>query len=617
MRTSIVKPWGGLLLAMSLVVSAGHARPSLEQTALHGGSALRQEFERGVDELAVDLQMLDAALTSAPLDDARHAFRAARSAYKHQEALLEYYSPSTVSVLNGPAEEEDDETPPRPLGQAAAFQRVEQRLFGRDALADNDRTAAREDTQLMLRLVTHFRTLTTSIDVSNVQMLDAARLELARVSTLWIAGVDSDDSGDAIHESADALEGIRVLVDIALSPSESQAAHQRLKELRSTLVSAVMHLRADADVRTMNRLAFIADDAPAIGRAILDARRLLAPVHTSLRSVWRPTAPTLFAAGAFDVTAYSPDFALTPDSTVVALGERLFNDPRLSGPQTRSCASCHVPRLAFTDGVAQQTAVSGQGRVARNTPTLLNAALQPTLFNDSRALNLEAQVGVVLASPSEMASSADMAARRLDQDSTYRKAFVRSVHVTAVTPTALRAVLAAYVRSLVILDSRFDRAVRGDTLAISAQERRGFTVFMGKGRCGTCHFAPLFSGVMPPTFTTSEPEIIGVPVKFDTLHAVLDYDEGRGGVDGNAEHRHAFKVPTLRNIGRTGPYMHNGAFSTLEQVVDFYNRGGGVGIGVDIPSQTLSSRPLQLTGAERLDLVAFLKSLTDLAPAAQ
>ncbi|MDB4916969.1 MAG: cytochrome-c peroxidase, partial [Gemmatimonadetes bacterium] len=193
----------------------------------------------------------------------------------------------------------------------------------------------------------------------------------------------------------------------------------------------------------------------------------------------------------------------------------------------------------------------------------------------------------------------------------YRAAFKRMTRSAAITPNALRATLAAYVRSLVVLDSRFDAAVRGDVRALTAKERNGFTVFMGKGRCGTCHFAPLFGGALPPAFVTSEPEIIGVPTRPDTSHAVLDEDQGRAGVDGIPEHQHAFTVPSLRNVERTAPYMHNGAFATLEQVVDFYNRGGGAGVGAHVPRQTLSTTPLHLTVGEQRDLVAFLKALTD------
>jgi cytochrome c peroxidase len=244
----------------------------------------------------------------------------------------------------------------------------------------------------------------------------------------------------------------------------------------------------------------------------------------------------------------------------------------------------------------------------------VNAGFQPTLFHDSRVGSLEAQAQAVLASPAEMGSSEDRAAQALATDTSYREAFARALRQPperAVTGRAVRAALAAYVRSLDALNSRFDRAVRGDTAALTQDERRGFTVYMGKARCGVCHFLPLFYGTMPPDFVSSEPEIIGVPAQPDTQHARLDPDPGRAGFDMELTHTHAFKVPTLRNVALTAPYMHNGVFKTLDAVIDFYNRGGGTGIGAQVPGQTLPARKLRLTAVERKDLRAFLEALTD------
>jgi cytochrome c peroxidase len=182
-----------------------------------------------------------------------------------------------------------------------------------------------------------------------------------------------------------------------------------------------------------------------------------------------------------------------------------------------------------------------------------------------------------------------------------------------VTPLRLRVALAAYLRSLQALDSRFDRAVRGDTLALATAERRGLTVFVGKGKCGTCHFVPLFSGVIPPTFIEAEPEVIGVPDRPTTSAGALDADVGRYAIDRIEPHRHAFKTPTLRNVALTAPYMHNGVYRTLEQVVDFYDRGGGHGIGAAVDNRTLPTTRLRLTTTERRDLVSFLRALTDTA----
>ena len=210
-----------------------------------------------------------------------------------------------------------------------------------------------------------------------------------------------------------------------------------------------------------------------------------------------------------------------------------------------------------------------------------------------------------------MQSSPRLAVSRLQLSASYRSEFrdAFASHSDSITELSLRVALAAYVRSLTALDSRFDRAVQGDGSALSPAERAGFNVFMGKGRCGTCHFAPLFNGTMPPSFTTSEPEIILSPRS--PLHRnTVDADPGRFAVDHVAEHRFAFRVPTLRNVAVTAPYMHNGAFATLEDVVDFYDRGGTPAPSHG-PSPTLSAEPLHLTSGEKRALIAFLDALTD------
>ncbi|MEO8000092.1 MAG: cytochrome c peroxidase, partial [Gemmatimonadaceae bacterium] len=387
--------------------------------------------------------------------------------------------------------------------------------------------------------------------------------------------------------------------------------------LRDTILAAQLALQGDSNTLQTDRFRFIATHGAAIGRGINRLRVASNSIDTTLRAVWRSRAATVFDADAFDATAYAPTFAMQPTGELIALGERLFRDPRLSGPGTRSCATCHVPALAFTDARPRHSAMGSDRRMlSRNTPTLLNVALQPNFFADGSAATLEDQIRIVLSSPMEMASSPELAAQRISADTAYRSAFTRlktGSDSNAIAEASLRSVLATYIRSLVTLNSRFDLAMQGNAGAITDQERRGFNLFMGKARCGTCHFAPLFSGVAPPAYLKSDPEIIGVPIHADTARAVIDPDVGRAGVDNMAVHRHAFNVPTLRNIARTAPYMHNGAYATLEQVVDFYNRGGGIGIGATVPLQTLSSRPLHLTVEEQRDLIAFLKTLNDRA----
>jgi cytochrome c peroxidase len=153
--------------------------------------------------------------------------------------------------------------------------------------------------------------------------------------------------------------------------------------------------------------------------------------------------------------------------------------------------------------------------------------------------------------------------------------------------------------------------MRGSKDQLGPAEKNGFNLFMGKAKCGTCHFAPLFNGLVPPEFVETESEVLGVPKSKDTLNAQLDDDPGKFNFTQSSVHKHAFKTPTLRNIELTAPYMHNGVFSTLEEVMTFYNNGGGRGLGIGPPNQTLPVEKLKLSPREIRDIIAFMRSLTD------
>src|SRR5664279_5894196 len=167
--------------------------------------------------------------------------------------------------------------------------------------------------------------------------------------------------------------------------------------------------------------------------------------------------------------------------------------------------------------------------------------------------------------------------------------------------------IGSYLRSLTWLNSRFDEYMQGNKTAMSPEEISGFNVFMGKGKCATCHFMPLFNGSFPPGFTTMETEVIGVPRAIGKKE--IDPDPGRYDIVRIGFLRHAFKTPTVRNAARTAPYMHNGVFASLEQVVDFYNKGGGAGLGLTIENQTLPFDKLELTETEQKDIVSIINSL--------
>lgn len=517
---------------------------------------------------------LDSLATS--LDTTRLRYDDARRFYKRAEALTTFYSPTAAGVLDGPEAAPESDGPPEPLGKPAAFAIIDAwlRAGSPAALRDSTMRAAHRAREA----IEAFRDGTAYLDVSDSSTLDAARLELARISTVGISG-----SG-TLGEAANAIDGVRELVSrLSFARENALATHAM-----SRLAHAAATLRVDTSFDRFDRFDFISREMLPASRAILDLRRSVDSSPPAARRLWRATSASPYETNAFDPWALAPEYARDQSSRTRALGARLFSDTRLSGPGDRSCATCHQPSRAFSDRMVIATAIHGSSAHLRNTPTLINAALQPAMFADMRAGFVEDQIRIVLASPGEMGSSLAIAAER-----------------TSLDERTIATSLAAYIRSLTALRSPFDRAIRGDSTAITADAKRGFNLFMGKARCATCHFAPLFSGTIPPEFARSEPEVIGVPSK----------DVGRMAITGSTLHRGAFRVPSVRNSAVTAPYMHDGSLKTLQDVIDFYDRGGRATPGVT--NLTLPSRPLHLLASEKRSVIAFLQSLTDTAVVAK
>jgi cytochrome c peroxidase len=392
------------------------------------------------------------------------------------------------------------------------------------------------------------------------------------------------------------------------SPASVAAAGQ--PGVTARITAAAQYLAAHPDFNHLDRAAFITGYANPLTAAISDQETALRIHIIRYNRLLNQDARTLFDSGAFNVNAYSPNPASFISPAKIALGQKLFSDASLSSTGTRSCQSCHQPGKAFTDGLVTNTVLGGTDKLPRNTPTLLNVALQPAQFYDMRVATLEDQARAVVQNNAEMHGSMKLSVRQLWQDSAYRRlfssAFPRKDREGIDTLEVMNA-LSSYVRSLVALNSRFDDYMRGNASALSASEIDGFNLFMGKARCGTCHYMPIFNGAFPPRFVKVDAEIIGVP---QTAAAkALDSDPGRYAIVPDPAYRHAFKTPSVRNAARTAPYMHNGVYTTLEQVVDFYDKGGGAGLGLKVDGQTLPFDRLGLSAQERSDLVAFIKCL--------
>jgi len=271
----------------------------------------------------------------------------------------------------------------------------------------------------------------------------------------------------------------------------------------------------------------------------------------------------------------------------IELGRKLFSDPRLSADGSISCATCHDPNRAFSS--EEPLAVGLFGRVGRrNAPAIINRGYGRAFFWDGRTTTLEEQVLRPIEDPLEMGLDPDEAADRV-----------------GLSREELSHGLASFVRSILVGNSRFDRFVDGDRDALTDEEQAGLRVFRTKGRCAFCHSGPTFTdeefhntGV---AWSPDDPDVSGPPAE-GLPGAFLD--EGRWLVTGRDADRGAFKTPTLREVARTAPYMHDGSLATLETVVDFYDGGGRPN-----PNLDADIRPMRLTEDEKRALVAFLRAL--------
>jgi len=274
----------------------------------------------------------------------------------------------------------------------------------------------------------------------------------------------------------------------------------------------------------------------------------------------------------------------------IALGKTLFFDPRLSGSNWISCASCHNPAMGWSDGLP--TAIGdGMKTLNRATPTIVNTAYSPILMWDGRERGLEAQALGPITAGGEMNQDLPGLVRKLSRLPGYVAMFEKAYPGEGITDQTIGKAIAAYERTVLSGESPFDRWRRGDPKAVSASAKRGFQLFEGKANCAACH-----QGF---NFTDNGFHNIGLKT------IGKDEDLGRFAVRKVGMLRGAFKTPTLRDVELTAPYMHNGIYATLEEVIDHYDRGGDV-----TDNLAPDMKPLSLTAQEKADLVAFMRSLT-------
>jgi cytochrome c peroxidase len=580
--------------------SAFHQSSNPEQYAQEIVQDVQQNFkalEQAVEKLKVQSGNKESASVL------RTSFTNVRALYKKNEFYIEYFFPTSAEELNGPLLTKvafDDpnqfEIPPQGL------QKLEELVF--------QKKPDYETIQLTLQgisgVLTRIKVLQATLSPNEV--FNALQLELIRVQALGFAGFDATISENGIQESSIAFTTTaRYVTGFANLLEGDEALKGTVNQLNTSIERA---FTLPESFKNFNRAYFISKLFQPFYEATVELRMKYSFTN-SPSSALNLNAKQLFSAQAFNTRFYSkfPDIII--DEKTIELGKLLFFDPILSGNHRRACASCHNPAQSFTDAFPKSIAFDEKSSLERNAPTILNAGIQAAQFWDIRANNLEDQIFEVLHNEDEMHSSFKDAVSMLNTSDEYKKLFsaaFKSSKDSSISGENIQRAIAAFEFSLVDFNAPFDAFVNGNDTAISRFAQQGFNLFMGKGKCGTCHFLPTFGGTVPPNYSKTEFEVLGTPGKAD--NTVLDEDLGVKKVSGKDIHAHAFKTPQLRNIDNTGPYMHNGVYKTLKEVLAFYKVGGGKGLDFEVPNQSLPSDKLKLKDKEIRAIIAFMENLS-------
>lgn len=557
-----------------------------------------------LQNLSKELQHFEGLITKESSPKQLQAqFLKCRLLFKKTEWATEYYLPKSSKSLNGPPLDQLDLDENKFL-DAEGFQVLEEYLYPEVAM--DEKSEMIKQIRIIDNLI---RAGITNIEVTTLtdeQIFDALRLGVFKITTLGITGFDTPVSNLLFPESKEALNGIQQIVNLYTDGLKSYKSFSKTNDL---LAKAQAQLSKTADKNTFDYLTYITTYLDPLSVSLHNLQVEANIPFVKRISMLKPEAASLFAENAFDLDAVAAEERLKSNAEKIALGKKLFYDTQLSKNNDRSCASCHNPAKAFTDGLKVATDLVGSP-LLRNTPSLNYAGFYHGLFWDMRQSTIESLTTSVIENKDEMHGDMATIIKWVQTDSDYAKEFKNIYASETIEGWQVQNALASYVRSLSTFSSKFDDFMRGNKNALTAEEQKGFNVFVGKGKCATCHFIPLFNGTVPPRFSSSEQEVLGIPA--DAAITKLDNDLGRQIYNMDLHQlKNSFKTVTVRNIEKTAPYMHNGVFATLEEVVTFYNKGGGIGFGLKVDNQTLPSDVLDLSEDEQKALIAFMKALND------
>ncbi|REJ83165.1 MAG: hypothetical protein DWQ44_00155 [Bacteroidetes bacterium] len=601
---------GGVYMLSSF--KAGIAKSEYSQVVLknllrHQTDSVIKSFEHLASLAVKDMKKEDS-------ESLRLAFKDCRNLYKTIEGFIIHFFNEEAVALNSPdmvvPDEEDEITPMRePIG----IQVLERYIFNDTTL--DGKLKRSEEISRIISLLQQLPEFIQASEMPEHEFFNAVQLQLLNIFLIGVTNMETPFADNAFAEARAMLHYKLFLFNelYRSNPVWEGKLKSEFTQKLNLLSQYLMQMESQElpDYFTLYSQFYIPfSDVLNKSRFMLMKDPMLRPGAVNF------TASSIFDPAAFNTNHFLPGRRSSNRANIAELGKQLFFDPALSLNNQRSCASCHQPEKAFTDGLPKSIAIDRSSTLTRNAPTLINSVLQRKLFHDGRAFTFENQASEVLNNPAEMHGDFTAVAFKLRKSDEYVKLFreaFRGEEDTLISNRTILAAIAEYERTLIGLNSRFDQSIRGHANLLSNDEIAGFNLFMGKADCASCHFLPLFGGTVPPNYFQTELEVLGVPANSDLNNPLPDPDSGRASTIPMPFYYRAFKTSTVRNVEHTAPYMHNGVFERLEDVMEFYNRGGGQGIGLDIPNQTLSSDSLHLTETEIAQIISFMKSLSDTA----
>jgi len=591
-----------ILITSFIIISCSeentHKQARNDETSLFLDE-VRAYYFTTLDSTIYYLNQMD---TSNAIEKNQNLFLQVRKWYKYNEPMMMAYDYENYLTINGPnllKVEIDDYTDIKKI-EPKSLQVVEEIIFDESP-----------DLQKLQSTLQFLKVRLPFIKKNHIiyRQRDKHQLKLIRDAIVNIAakgltGFDSPMLANSLNEAAYNYQSVNKIITIYEEAFQDKSLYD---EWKSNLEKSVLILKK-GEFDSFDRYSFLKNFT---NKQLVLVNKTASDwgIELNTSRELNPKAENLFQKDFLNLEMYAYQDNAVGTTEQIKLGKILFNDASLSQNKNMSCASCHLANKAFTDGKPKALGIDGK-ELQRNTPTLTYAAFQKSFFYDGRSDGLENQIVSVVNAPDEFHMDLKEVEKVVKADSTYIKLF-NAAYAGEISDQNIRNAIANYVRDLSSFNSKFDRNMQSIEQSLTASEIQGFNLFMGKAGCGTCHFAPTFNGTVPPKYNETEFENLGVPATASFTNPELDDDPGLFYPYEVEEKRHFFKTSTVRNVALTAPYMHNGVYESLEEVLQFYNVGGGAGMGLEVPYQTLPPDSLNLSEPEINAIIAFMNTLTD------